>query len=80
MCTLSIEVKSDGGVQTLETKNIIVATGSGARMLPGLQPDSKAILTNIEILDLPSIPKTMPATITELAFCGESPIIETASK
>ena len=56
---LQVEVKSDGGVQTLETKNVIVATGSGARMLPGLQPDSKTILTNIEILDLPSIPKAM---------------------
>src|SRR6202020_2680844 len=33
--------------------------GSEARMLPGLEPDEKAILTNIEILDLPVIPKTM---------------------
>src|SRR5260370_10051780 len=28
-------------------------------MLPGLQPDPKTILTNIEILDLAPIPKTM---------------------
>jgi len=28
-------------------------------MLPGLKPDAKTILTNIEILDLPVIPKTM---------------------
>src|SRR5438477_5436698 len=33
-----VEVKSDTGVQTLEAKNIIIATGSEARMLPGLQP------------------------------------------
>ncbi len=44
--------------QTLETKNIILATGSEARMLPGLEPDAKTILTNIEILNLPAIPKT----------------------
>src|ERR1041384_2356533 len=32
-----IEVKSESGTQTLETKNIIIATGSEARMIPGLQ-------------------------------------------
>jgi dihydrolipoamide dehydrogenase len=46
-------------MQTLESKNIIIATGSEARMLPGLKPDPRTILTNIEILDLPVIPKTM---------------------
>src|SRR6202162_1669776 len=56
---LQVEVKSDGGLQTLETKNIIVASGSEARMLPGLKPDARTILTNIEILNLPAIPKTM---------------------
>jgi dihydrolipoamide dehydrogenase len=45
--------------QVYETKNIIIATGSEARMLPGLQPDPKRILTNIEILDLREVPKTM---------------------
>jgi len=56
---IQVEVKSETGAQTLETKNVIIATGSEARMLPGLEPDAKAILTNIEILDLPVIPKTM---------------------
>ncbi len=56
---IQVEVKSETGAQTLETKNVIVATGSEARMLPGLEPDAKTILTNIEILDLPVIPKTM---------------------
>ena len=54
-----IEVSGGDGVQIIEAKNIIIATGSEARMLPGLQPDSKTILTNIEILDLTAIPKTM---------------------
>ncbi len=54
-----IEVKSDSGVQTLETKNIILATGSEARMLPGLEPDPEFILTNIEILNLTSVPKSL---------------------
>ena len=56
---IQVEVKSETGTQTLQTKNVIIATGSEARMLPGLEPDEKAILTNIEILDLPVIPKTM---------------------
>lgn len=54
-----VEVKGEKGTQTLEAKNIILATGSEARMLPGLQPDAKTILTNIEILNLPAIPKSM---------------------
>jgi dihydrolipoamide dehydrogenase len=54
-----IEVKGDQGTQTVEAKNIILATGSEARMLPGLQPDASLILTNIEILDLDAVPKTI---------------------
>src|ERR1700689_5530636 len=41
-----IEFTSDAGRQIVETKNIVLATGSEARMLPGLQPDAKRILTN----------------------------------
>jgi dihydrolipoamide dehydrogenase len=44
-----IEVKSDAGVQTLEAKNILIATGSEARMIPGLQADPDFILTNIVV-------------------------------
>ena len=55
-----VEVRgADGATQTLEAKAIVLATGSEARTLPGIQPDARRILTNIEILDLPEIPKTM---------------------
>ncbi len=54
-----IEVQGAQGSQTVEAKNIILATGSEARMLPGLQPDKDLILTNIEILDMPSVPKSI---------------------
>src|SRR5260370_3314285 len=54
-----IEVKSDSGAQTLEAKNIINATGSEARRLPGLEPDAEFILTNIEILNLTAVPKSL---------------------
>jgi dihydrolipoamide dehydrogenase len=70
-----IEVAApDGSKQILETRNIVLATGSEARMLPGLQPDSLRILTNIEILDLKEVPKSMiiigaGAVGTEFASC-----------
>lgn len=57
--TGKVEVKSDSGVQTLEAKNIIIATGSEARMIPGLEPDAEFILTNIEILNLTAVPKSL---------------------
>ena len=51
--------RSDKGTQTLEAKNILIATGSEARMLPGLKPDPEFILTNIEILNLTAVPKSL---------------------
>jgi dihydrolipoamide dehydrogenase len=54
-----VEVTGDKGTQLLETKNILIATGSEARMLPGLTPDPEFILTNIEILNLQAVPKSM---------------------
>ena len=50
---------ADGKVTTLDTKFVILATGSVARMMPGLQADPQFILTNIEILNLTGIPKTL---------------------
>jgi dihydrolipoyl dehydrogenase len=43
----------------IAAKKIILATGSEAQMLPGLEPDRKTILTNKEILELKEIPKSM---------------------
>jgi dihydrolipoamide dehydrogenase len=54
-----VEVTGDSGAQTLEAKNILLATGSEARMLPGLTPDPDTILTNIEILDLAAVPRSL---------------------
>ena len=54
-----VEVTGAKGTQTLEAKNIMIATGSEARMLPGLTPDPEFILTNIEILNLQQVPKTL---------------------
>ena len=54
-----VEVQTEAGVQTLQARNIIVATGSDARMIPGLEPDPEFILTNIEILNLTAVPKSL---------------------
>jgi dihydrolipoamide dehydrogenase len=49
---------TDGAASQVKAKNVILASGSSAKMLPGLQPDS-AILTNIEILSIDSVPKSL---------------------
>jgi dihydrolipoamide dehydrogenase len=54
----SVEVTNDGKNHQIQTKNVILATGSGARMLPGLEVSDR-ILTNIEILGLKEIPKSL---------------------
>lgn len=54
-----VEVTSESGTKTLEAKNIIIATGSEARMLPGLTPDPERVVTNIEILNLQKVPKSL---------------------
>jgi dihydrolipoamide dehydrogenase len=54
----SIEIKDGGKTTQLKTKNVILAMGSEARMIPGLTTDDR-VLTNIEILNLGSIPKSL---------------------
>jgi dihydrolipoamide dehydrogenase len=54
-----VEVDNNGTKTTIEAKNIVIATGSEARMIPGLKPQSPRLLTNIEILELQSVPKSL---------------------
>ena len=54
----AIEIKDGAKTSSLKTKNVILAMGSEARMIPGLQPDDR-VLTNIEILELGSVPKSL---------------------
>ena len=55
---VSVQAKS-GKSQTLETKNILIATGSEAKGLPGMEPDGKRILTSDHILELGTVPKSL---------------------
>jgi len=54
----TIEIANDGKTSHLKAKNVLLATGSEARMLPGLEASDR-ILTNIEILSLKEIPKSL---------------------
>lgn len=54
-----VEVRNEQGVQVLEGRAVIIATGSEARMLPGLAPDPERILTNVEILELRQAPASL---------------------
>jgi dihydrolipoamide dehydrogenase len=53
----TVEVKGEK-VGQLKARNVILATGSEARMIPGLEPSDR-VLTNIEILKLGSVPKSL---------------------
>jgi dihydrolipoamide dehydrogenase len=53
-----IELKDGAKTTQVKAKNVILATGSEARMLPGLDPDDR-VLTNIEILKLGKVPKSL---------------------
>ena len=55
----TILVKGPEGERQLKAKNIIVATGSEARMLPGLEADAERILTNIEVLATKNLPQSI---------------------
>ena len=49
----------DGSKQTLDTKNIIIATGSVPRSLPNVQVDHKRVMNSDSILLIDRIPKSI---------------------
>ncbi len=52
-----VEVKAeDGTVQTLETKNIVIATGSDVAQLPGVTIDEKVVVSSTGALELSKVP------------------------
>jgi dihydrolipoamide dehydrogenase len=55
----TVEVSTAAGEKTaLKAKNVILASGSEARMMFGLTPDDR-VLTNIEMLSIPRVPKSL---------------------
>lgn len=49
--------KADGTSETVEAKNIIIATGSKPSNLPFIKIDKERIITSTEALKLPEVPK-----------------------
>jgi dihydrolipoamide dehydrogenase len=55
-----VEVKgSDGKSQTLETKSIVIATGSDVARLNGIDIDEKRVVSSTGALELASVPKKL---------------------
>ncbi len=54
-----VNVKTDSGVEQLQAKNIILATGARARELPGLEADGERVWTYKHALDPPHMPKKL---------------------
>ena len=53
-----VELKNDGKTSQIKAKNVILSTGSEARMIPGLEPNDR-VLTNIEILKMGTVPRSL---------------------
>jgi dihydrolipoamide dehydrogenase len=49
----------EGDKQTLTAKEIVIATGSAPRSVPGIEIDHKRIITSDEAIHLPSVPKSL---------------------
>jgi dihydrolipoamide dehydrogenase len=53
-----VQVEGEAAAE-ISARSVILATGSEAKSLPGLEIDGQTILTNKEILDLKSVPKSL---------------------
>jgi dihydrolipoamide dehydrogenase len=55
-----VEVRAeDGSNEVLETKNIVIATGSDVTRLPGVEIDEKVVVSSTGALELEAIPKKL---------------------
>ncbi|MBD8906679.1 dihydrolipoyl dehydrogenase [Methylorubrum zatmanii] len=52
-------ISDDGGNQMLETKNIVIATGSDVTRLPGVEIDEKTVVSSTGALELSTVPKKL---------------------
>src|SRR5258705_4270361 len=50
---------AEGKKQTIDTKNIIIATGSVVRPIPGFETDGKQVVNSDHILELKDVPKSL---------------------
>ncbi|WP_240378082.1 dihydrolipoyl dehydrogenase [Bacillus piscicola] len=57
--TISVEKMDGSENDMLIPKNVLIATGSRPRLLPGLEPDGKQVLTSEDALSLNDLPASM---------------------
>ncbi|KKB72675.1 MULTISPECIES: dihydrolipoyl dehydrogenase [Bacillus] len=57
--TVSVEMANGGENEMLVPKNVIIATGSRPRPLPGLEPDGERVLSSDEALELEKLPASI---------------------
>ena len=55
----TVVVKGEKAEAALSSKNVMLATGSRPRSLPGITPDGKVIVTSDDILELKELPKSL---------------------
>lgn len=56
----AVEVSYEGGeTETIQTKNIIIATGSVVRPIPGFETDGERVVNSDHILELKEVPKSL---------------------
>ena len=51
-----LSLNGDAGTTEVEARNIIIATGSEARSLPGYDLDEQSIISNVGALNMQAIP------------------------
>ncbi len=54
-----VEVSGEGDPQIIETKNIVIATGSDVAQLPGIEIDEEHVVSSTGALELTKVPKHM---------------------
>ncbi|MDY7223315.1 dihydrolipoyl dehydrogenase [Halalkalibacterium halodurans] len=57
--TISVEMNNGEDNMMLIPRNVIIATGSSPRVLPGMEIDGEAVLTSDEALKMEQLPKSM---------------------
>lgn len=57
--TWKLEVAGEQGSEAIEARNVIIATGSKARSLPGIEVDNRLICDNEGALAFPAVPERL---------------------
>jgi dihydrolipoyl dehydrogenase len=57
--TWKLEVAGEQGSETIEARNVIIASGSKARSLPGIEVDNRLICDNEGALAFPAVPERL---------------------